>query len=81
MISGQHETIQYATLEQNKCGLGTAGEVHENVNFIECVEAGDIKIGWKDGTFKTLTLAKGDKNAVNCKNVEIGSGTWNFCRL
>ena len=76
MISGQGTSLQGATLTEGNTHVTTG--VFKAPTVIECFEDGDIIITWKSGATKTITLTSGWVNPVNCKSVEIVSGTWNI---
>lgn len=69
--------IQAMPLVQGQIAI-TSG-VFTNVSLVSCVEDGDIEITWVDNSTTTVSfVATMDRTIVNCKSVEILSGTFDL---
>ena len=79
MIAGFGGIIQGCTLQEGKAAV-TEG-IFIGVNVVECIEDGDIEITWHSGNIQTITYTAGWVSPVDCKQVEIVSGTWNLAKV
>ena len=78
MIGGDSRVLQGVTIREGKA-FQTTGTFKE-VNVIECEEDGDILVTWHSGATQTQSWVQGKANPINCKSVQIVSGTFSVSR-
>lgn len=79
MLSGGLLTLQGCTLQRGRCFVSTG--VFKGINTVECIADGTFEVTWKDNSTETLTMTAGYVNPIECKQVEILSGTFNVANV
>ncbi len=79
MKAGYGGSIQGCTLVEGMAAA-TSG-VYEGINVIECVADGEVLVTWNSGNTQTITYTAGWVNPIDCKTVEVLSGTWNLAKV
>ena len=78
MMSKQGDTLQGVCLTEGNTAVDTVGAVFNNPTSIECIADGQIKITWNSGAVQPIAMSVGKANPINCKSIEIVSGTFNI---
>jgi len=79
MKAGYGGTVQGCTLVEGQAAV-TAG-TFIGVNVVECVADGDILVTWNSGNTQTISYTAGWVNPIDCKKVQVVSGTWNVAKV
>lgn len=78
MMGKQGDTLQGVCLTEGNTAVSTAGQVFLEPTAVECIADGQLKVTWKSGTIQPIAMSVGKANPINCKSVEIISGTFNI---
>jgi len=78
MQSKDGSTLQGVCLTEGNTAVSEVGKVFYNPSSIECIADGQIKIIWNSGALQPIAMSVGKANPINCKSIEIISGTFNI---
>ena len=79
MRSTNLDTLQGCTLQRGRVAVGAG--VFKEIYGVECIVDGTFEVTWKDGSTETLTMTAGYVNPIECKQVEILTGTFNVAKV
>ena len=78
MMSKQGDTLQGVTLTEGNTAISEVVKVFLKPTSIECIADGSVKVIWNSGILQPLAFGVGKANPINCKSIEIVSGTFNI---